>query len=99
MLGNKKQKVLIYLALTIAAVLVILPLMWLFFTSFKSRADLAKNTWGLPKIWEYSNYIIAWTGSRIPTYMWTSNGDSDPADGRSGDTGKLCGIPVSVQGK
>ena len=95
MLGNKKQKVLIYLALTIAAVLVILPLMWLFFTSFKSRTDLAKNTWGLPKIWEYSNYIIAWTGSRIPTYMW----NSDPVDGGVGDTGKLCGISVSVQGK
>ena len=72
MIGNKKQKVLIYFALTIAAVLVILPLMWLLFTSFKSRADLAKNTWGLPKVWEYSNYIIAWTGSRIPTYMWNS---------------------------
>ena len=89
MLGNKKQKVLIYLALTIAAVLVILPLMWLFFTSFKSRADLAKNTWGLPRI-AYPDLYVE---------QCESNGDGNSADGRSGDTGKLCGIPVSVQGK
>lgn len=30
---NPKTKTLVYLALTIAAVLVVLPLMWLFFTS------------------------------------------------------------------
>ena len=69
---NKRTKVLIYFALTVAAILVVLPLMWLFFTSFKSRMDLAKNTWGLPKIWEFSNYVIAWTGSEIPLYMWNS---------------------------
>ncbi len=69
---NKKTKVLIYFALTLAAILVVLPLLWLFFTSFKSRMDLAKNTWGLPKVWEFSNYVIAWTGSKIPTYMINS---------------------------
>lgn len=69
---NKRTKVLIYFALTVAAILVVLPLMWLFFTSFKSRMDLAKNTWGLPKVWEFSNYVIAWTGSEIPLYMWNS---------------------------
>lgn len=69
---DPKVKFLIYFALTIAAILVVLPLLWLFFTSFKSRMDLAKNTWGLPKVWEVSNYIIAWTGSKIPLYMWNS---------------------------
>ena len=69
---NKKTKVIIYFALTLAAILVVLPLLWLFFTSFKTRMDLAKNTWGLPKVWEFSNYVIAWTGSKIPTYMINS---------------------------
>ena len=69
---NTKTKVLIYVALTIAAVVVVLPLMWLFFTSFKSRVELTKNTWGLPKVWEVSNYVIAWTGSKIPLYMVNS---------------------------
>ncbi len=69
---NKKTKFLVYLALTIAAILVVLPLMWLFFTSLKSRMELAKNTWGLPEVWEFSNYAIAWTGSEIPLYMLNS---------------------------
>lgn len=69
---NKRTKVLVYLALTIAAILVVLPLLWLFFTSLKSRMELAKNTWGLPKVWEFSNYAIAWTGSEIPLYMLNS---------------------------
>lgn len=69
---NPRVIFLIYLALTVAAILVVLPLLWLFFTSFKSRMDLAQNTWGLPKVWEISNYIIAWTGSKIPLYMWNS---------------------------
>lgn len=69
---NKRTKFLVYLALTIAAILVVLPLLWLFFTSLKSRMDLAKNTWGLPKVWEFSNYAIAWTGSEIPLYMLNS---------------------------
>lgn len=69
---DPKVKFLIYFALTVAAILVVLPLLWLFFTSFKSRMDLAQNTWGLPKVWEVSNYIIAWTGSKIPLYMWNS---------------------------
>ena len=69
---NKKTKVLIYAALTIAAILVVLPLLWLLFTSFKSRLELTKNTWGLPKVWEFSNYVVAWTGSKIPLYMINS---------------------------
>lgn len=69
---NKKTKVLIYVALTIAAILVVLPLLWLLFTSFKSRLELTKNTWGLPKVWEFSNYVVAWTGSKIPLYMINS---------------------------
>lgn len=69
---SKKALFWTYFALTVAAILVVLPLLWLFFTSFKTRMDLAKNTWGLPKVWEFSNYIIAWTGSKIPRYMVNS---------------------------
>lgn len=65
-------KILLYAALTIAAILVLLPLLWLLMTSLKSQADLASNTWGLPREWIFSNYTEAWTGSKIPLYMWNS---------------------------
>lgn len=69
---GKGTKIFAYTVLTIAAVAVILPLLWLFLTSMKTRQDLAHNTWGLPEVWEFQNYIIAWTGSKIPRYMLNS---------------------------
>ncbi len=69
---GRGTRVLLYTVLTIAALVVILPLLWLLLTSLKTRQDLAHNTWGLPEQWEFKNYVIAWTGSKIPKYMLNS---------------------------
>lgn len=69
---NKKALVFTYVALTVAALAVFLPILWLFLTSMKTRQELAQNTWGFPKVWEVSNYVIAWTKTRIPLYMLNS---------------------------
>ena len=69
---GKGTKIFAYTVLTIAVIAVILPLLWLFLTSMKTRQDLAHNTWGLPEVWEFKNYVIAWTGSKIPRYMLNS---------------------------
>ena len=72
LIRNKGVLVLMYVALTLAAICVILPLLWLLFTSLKTREDLTLNTWGLPREWVFSNYVKAWSGSRIPHYMFNS---------------------------
>ena len=72
LIRNKGVLVLMYVALTLAAICVILPLLWLLFTSLKTREDLTLNTWGLPREWVFSNYVKAWSGSRIPLYMFNS---------------------------
>lgn len=72
LIRNKGVLVLMYVALTLAAICVILPLLWLLFTSLKTRKDLTLNTWGLPREWVFSNYVKAWSGSRIPLYMFNS---------------------------
>ena len=69
---SKRIVVLVYAALILAAIVVALPVLWLFLTSMKTRQDLSHNTWGLPEVWEVKNYVIAWTGSRIPLYMLNS---------------------------
>lgn len=69
---SRKAKVFSYTALMIAAICVALPIIWLLLTSLKTRQDLAHNTWGLPEVWEFSNYAAAWTGSKIPLYMLNS---------------------------
>lgn len=72
MIGKRRTKVWIYCSLMIFALLVFLPLLWLFFSSLKSQADLTMNTWGPPKVWVWSNYLKAWKGSKIDRYLLNS---------------------------
>ena len=69
---GRGTRIFLYVTLTIAALAVILPLLWLLLASLKTRQDLTRNTWGLPQTWEFKNYYLAWTGSRIPRYMINS---------------------------
>ena len=69
---GRGTRIFLYVTLTIAALAVILPLLWLLRASLKTRQDLTRNTWGLPQTWEFKNYYLAWTGSRIPRYMINS---------------------------
>lgn len=52
-------RVLVYLLLTVLALLVIYPLFWMVVSGFKSNASLFANPWGLPAEWHASNYVDA----------------------------------------
>ncbi len=69
---NKKTLVIIYLVLGIFSLIVLVPLVWLLFTSLKSQQDLAYNTWGIPQKFMFSNYYEAWVKSRIGNYLLNS---------------------------
>ena len=71
-IGNKRTLILVYIALIFCALVVILPVIWLLFSSLKTQQDLANNTWGLPQEWMFSNYAEAWERSRISTYLINS---------------------------
>ncbi|HEY5584815.1 MAG TPA: carbohydrate ABC transporter permease [Ruminiclostridium sp.] len=71
-IGSKVTLRLIYLFLAFCALIVLLPLVWLFFSSLKTQADLTTNTWGPPKIWVFANYAKAWTGAKINIYLTNS---------------------------
>lgn len=71
-IGHKSTLIWVYIAMSICALTVLLPLVWLLFSSLKSQADLTMNTWGPPKAWVFSNYAKAWEGSRISLYMMNS---------------------------
>ncbi len=53
------------LVLSIAALAVIFPLIWVFLTSLKTNKDFYANVWGLPKEWMWSNYVRAWEKANI----------------------------------
>lgn len=55
------------LLLILAAAIVILPLLWVLLTSFKSNQDFYSNVWGLPQEWLWENYARAWERGNIGT--------------------------------
>jgi raffinose/stachyose/melibiose transport system permease protein len=69
---NKKTLAIIYAVLVFFSLIVLIPLLWLLFTSLKSQQDLANNTWGLPQRYMFSNYFDAWVKSRIGRYLLNS---------------------------
>lgn len=62
----------IYFIMILFALVILLPLLWLLFSSLKSLEDLAHNVWGPPRAVELSNYVIAWTRGRMAVYMRNS---------------------------
>ena len=61
------------LALPVALVLWLLPLLGVAITSVKPASDLASgNYFGLPSYLAFSNYVDVFTGSPIGQYIWNS---------------------------
>ncbi|WP_205245083.1 carbohydrate ABC transporter permease [Diaminobutyricibacter tongyongensis] len=59
--GGLKRAPLSVIALTLLALFAILPVLVLFFNSFKSDTELATNPIGFPQSWDLSNFETAWT--------------------------------------
>lgn len=66
------KKTLIYLLLSIYAVVNIYPIIWMVLNSFKSNIDFAKNPFSFPKEWLVQNYQTAWETARLDVYFLNS---------------------------
>jgi len=69
---SRKARILIYFTMILAAVIVLLPLIWLLFSSLKTQEELTRNVWSFPRKLYIQNYINAWTRGRMGTYMLNS---------------------------
>lgn len=60
----KKQKVTSKVICTIVvgvlALLFAMPLVWMFFASFKKASEVFSSNW-LPTVWQWKNYVTVWT--------------------------------------
>ncbi|MDG4811257.1 carbohydrate ABC transporter permease [Micromonospora sp. WMMD1120] len=52
--------------------LTVLPLLWMFISSFKSNGEILADPWGLPGALHLDNWARAWTGARIGRYFLNS---------------------------
>jgi N-acetylglucosamine transport system permease protein len=61
-----------HLALVIWALLVIIPILWVFLASFKNTTEIFSSPWTLPAELRLENYSRAWTKARVGTYFLNS---------------------------
>lgn len=66
--GKKKSKIstkIIYIFLSILAVIYLLPLLWVIYVSLKDDKTLFVSPWAMPEHLMFENYSFAWTAGRL----------------------------------
>lgn len=58
-------KTIIYVFLTLVAVIYIAPLLWVFMVSFKTNAEIFSSPFSLPENFYIDNYTFAWTAGKL----------------------------------
>ena len=62
---SKGVQVIIYVVLTLLAVLYIAPLLWVVITSLKDDSTLMLSPWAMPDKLMFENYTFAWTAGNL----------------------------------
>lgn len=70
--GDKFYKAFIYVALAIMAVLIIVPVAWVFVASIKENAEFYGNPWAMPLGFHWQNFVDAWQKANMGQYMLNS---------------------------
>ena len=69
---NRGSKILCYALLSIVALIVLYPLLWLLMSALKTVEELTFNTWGLPRNPQPINFYLAWTSAGLGGLMINS---------------------------
>ena len=66
------KKIPIYIILCIYLIIVLFPMVWLLYSSFKTTQEIYANTWNLPRVFHLDNFVRAWTNSHVGQYFFNS---------------------------
>jgi N-acetylglucosamine transport system permease protein len=58
--------------LWIWSIVVILPMLWVLLSSFKTTTEIFASPFALPKQWNFNNYVNAWTTSGIGSFFFNT---------------------------
>ncbi len=70
--GEKLYKFFVYFILILLAVLILVPVAWVFMASIKENAEFYANPWNLPKGFYWQNFVEAWETAKMGEYMLNS---------------------------
>lgn len=65
-------KIFIYVVLATLAILIIVPVAWVFLASIKDNSQFYGNPWVLPSGFHWENFVNAWTAANMGSYMLNS---------------------------
>ena len=58
--------------LTLWSIVVILPMLWVILSSFKTTKEIFASPFSLPKVWNFDNYVNAWTTASIGSFFFNT---------------------------
>ena len=65
-------KAFIYVVLITLAVVIIVPVAWVFLASIKQNSEFYGNPWALPAAFYWQNFVDAWNAASMGSYMLNS---------------------------
>ena len=65
-------KAFVYVALATLAVLILVPVAWVFLASIKQNSEFYGNPWALPAGFYWQNFVDAWNAASMGSYMLNS---------------------------
>ena len=72
MSGEALYKIFIYVVLITLAVVIIVPVAWVFLASIKQNSEFYGNPWALPASFYWQNFVEAWNAASMGSYMLNS---------------------------
>ena len=70
--GNTLYKAFIYVVLITLAIMIIVPVAWVFLASVKENSEFYGNPWALPASFYWQNFVDAWNAASMGSYMLNS---------------------------
>lgn len=61
--NREKNHIATYLFLSLMGLVMVYPLIWLFFSSFKTNKEIFSSLSMLPQVWDFSGYTEGWKGT------------------------------------
>lgn len=65
-------KAFVYVVLITLAILIIVPVAWVFLASIKQNSEFYGNPWALPAGFYWQNFVDAWNSASMGSYMMNS---------------------------
>ena len=69
---SKFAKVFIYMMLAFLAIIIIVPVAWVFMASIKENSEFYRSPWALPEGFYFQNFVDAWEKANMGSFMLNS---------------------------